>query len=166
MPAPSKRLLVVALLCCPALPAQSQTQLPEGPGKELLQGSCASCHELSRVLRAGYSERDWRTVLHMMQNVGAPLSGDQLETLSSYLAKNFPEKPATAGTIISGPAEVSFKEWVVPTPGSRPHDPLAALDGTIWYTGQMANALGHIEPLSGRITEYHPDIPMSGPHSL
>jgi hypothetical protein len=41
--------------------------------------------------------------------------------------------------------------WVLPTPGSRPHDPLATLDGSIWYTGQMANVLGRIDPTSGHI---------------
>ena len=30
---------------------------------------------------------------------------------------------------------VSFMEWTVPTKGSHPHDPLAAADGSIWYTG-------------------------------
>ncbi len=47
-----------------------------------------------------------------------------------------------------------------------PGCPLASLDGTIWYTGQMANALGHIDPTTGRITEYRLDTPMSGPHGL
>jgi virginiamycin B lyase len=40
-----------------------------------------------------------------------------------------------------------------PTPGSRPHGPLAAPDGTIWYTGHMGNLLGHIDPK--RETSYH-----------
>jgi virginiamycin B lyase len=30
----------------------------------------------------------------------------------------------------------------------------------------MANALEHIDPTTGRITEYHLDTPMSGPHGL
>src|SRR5208337_1993066 len=39
-------------------------------------------------------------------------------------------------------------------------------DGTIWYTGQMANLLGHIDPTTGRIDEYLLNTPMSGPHGL
>ena len=39
-------------------------------------------------------------------------------------------------------------------------------DGSIWYTGHMANVLGRLDPRSGKITEYHPDIPSSGPHGL
>ena len=159
-------LLLGALLICAAPAARGQVQLPEGPGKDILQSACGGCHELSRVLRAGYSEKDWNTVLRMMRNVGAQLPDDQLKVLSAYLAKNFPEKPAPQGVLLAGSAQASFKEFALPTAGSRPHDPLASLDGTIWYTGQMANALGHIEPTSGRITEYHATTPMSGPHGL
>ena len=97
----------------------------------------------------------------MMRNVGAQLSDDQLATLVPYLAENFPEKAKPQGALIAGPAQVTIKEWTLPTRGSRPHDPLATLDGTIWYTRQMANALGRIDPTTGRITEYHLDTPTS-----
>jgi len=153
-------------LLCGGLAAHGETTLPEGAGKEILQSACAGCHEIGRVLRAGYSAQDWSTVLHMMRNVGAQLSDDQFATLVPYLAENFPQKSKPQGAIVAGPAQVTFKEWTLPTPGSRPHDPLASLDGTIWYTGQMANALWRIDPTTDRITEFHLDTPMSGPHGL
>jgi virginiamycin B lyase len=102
----------------------------------------------------------------MMKNVGAQVPDEQLPILVKYLAENFPEKPRPLAPVIAGPTHVVFKEWVLPTPGSRPHDPLASLDGRIWYTGQMANVLGRVDPTSGRIAEYHLDTPMSGPHGL
>jgi len=37
---------------------------------------------------------------------------------------------------------VDIKEYTVPTPKSRPHDPALAPDGSLWYTGQAANKLG------------------------
>ena len=86
--------------------------------------------------------------------------------MTNYLIKNFPEKPAPPAVLIPGNVEVSFQEWKLPTPGTRPHDPLAAPDGTIWYTGHMANLLGHIDPKTGEIKEYRTDTPMSGPHGL
>jgi virginiamycin B lyase len=154
------------LFFCADAPARSQTNLPEGDGKEILQAACTGCHDLARVLRAGYSGRDWEIILRMMKNVGARVSDDQLRTLTAYLTRNFPEKPAPSGTAVPGPVQISFKEWTVPTPGSHPHDPFASLDGTIWYTGQMANALGHIDPATDRITEYRPNTLQSGPHGL
>jgi virginiamycin B lyase len=48
----------------------------------------------------------------------------------------------TAVALGAGGANVVIKEWDVPTPHSRPHDPAVAPDGSLWYTGQMANKLG------------------------
>src|SRR5215831_14242013 len=62
--------------------------------------------------------------------------------------------------------DVSFKEWTVPTKGSHPHDPLAAADGTIWYTGQMTSVLGRLNPRTGAFREYRTKTPESGPHGL
>ena len=139
---------------------QAQPQLPEGPGKAVIEQACLGCHD------SGYSRQDWQNVVHMMLNVGAPVPPDQVAGLTDYLAKNFPEKPKPAPSLITGSAHVEIKEWMVPTPGSRPHDPLAYPDGSIWYTGHMANLLGRLDPHSGKITEYHPDTPSSGPHGL
>ena len=83
-----------------------------------------------------------------------------------YLVKNFPEKQKPAGVELPGPAQVSIKVWTVPTPGSRPHDPLATRDGAIWYSGQMANVLGRLDPKTGQFKEYALKTPHSGPHGL
>ncbi|MBZ5647349.1 MAG: lyase [Acidobacteriia bacterium] len=62
--------------------------------------------------------------------------------------------------------KVSIKEWEVPTPHSRPHDPALAPDGSLWYTGQMANKLGRLDPKTGEFKEYSLKTPDSGPHGL
>src|SRR5216684_1077054 len=159
------RVILTAVLLCSGLPAQSQ-ELPDGPGKELAVANCNGCHTLLSRVGAGYTPEGWRTVLRMMLNQGAPLPADQVEPLREYLTKSFPEKGKPAGVVIEGPAEVSFKEWQAPTPGSRPHDPLAASDGSLWYTGQMANVLGRLDPATGRFREYPLKTAHSGPHGL
>src|ERR1700760_3573292 len=111
--------------------APAQPRLPDGPGKAIIEQSCLGCHEPNRILNSGYSRTDWQNVLHMMQNVGAPLPADQVAPLTDYLAQNFPEKPKPAPSLLAGSTQVEFKEWVVPTPGTRPHDPLAYPDGSI-----------------------------------
>ena len=155
--------LMALLLCAP--PAFSQ-ELPDGPGKELAAANCNACHALLSRVGAGYTPEGWRTVLRMMINQGAQLPPDQVEPLREYLTRSFPEKPKPAGVVIPGPANVSFKEWQVPTPGSRPHDPLAARDGSLWYTGQLANVLGRLDPKTGEIKEFHLKTAHSGPHGL
>jgi virginiamycin B lyase len=142
-----------------------QDALPEGNGKQAIQAYCVQCHDLSSVTRTGYDERGWRNNLDMMINVGSTLPRDQIAEVTQYLAKNFPERPRPAAVLIPGSAKVTIKEWIVPTPGSRPHDPLATADGAIWYTGQFANVLGRLHPKTGRIKEY-PLTPKAGPHGL
>ncbi|HEV8022366.1 MAG TPA: hypothetical protein VGP41_13920 [Candidatus Lustribacter sp.] len=162
-------LVAAALLCC-ALPARPQTtgpQLPDGNGKEIVQAVCSQCHSLGNITRStGYTHEGWVNTVAMMRNAGAALPADQVDTVVDYLTKNFPEKPAPPAVLIPGNVSVTIREWMVPTPGARPHDPLAAPDGTIWFTGHMANLLGHLDPKTGHITEYHPPIPNSGPHGL
>jgi virginiamycin B lyase len=60
--------------------------------------------------------------------------------------------------------DVEIREYEVPTPSSRPHDPAVAPDGSLWYTGQGANKLG--DPKSGEFKEYPLKTPNSGPHGL
>jgi Streptogramin lyase len=157
--------VLAAALLCSGLPAWGQ-ELPDGPGKELAATNCNACHSLLSRVGAGYTPEGWHTVLRMMVNQGAPLQADQMAPLEAYLIKSFPEKPKPAGVIIPGPAEISFKAWQAPTPGSRPHDPLAASDGALWYTGQLANVLGRVDPKSGEIKEFPLKTPHSGPHGL
>ena len=146
-------------------PVQAQNALPEGPGKSVIEGACQSCHALSNITRAGHSPKDWDTVVHMMINVGAKLPSDQVPVVVNYLAKNFPGKALPPAMLLAGNMRVTIKEWDVPTPGSRPHDPMYAPDGSVWYTGQMANVLGRFDPKTAAFREFR--LPEgSGPHGL
>lgn len=62
--------------------------------------------------------------------------------------------------------KVTIREWDVPTPNSRPHDPEVAPDGALWFTGQLANKLGRLDPRTGAIQEFPLKTPDSGPHGL
>lgn len=61
---------------------------------------------------------------------------------------------------------VSIKEYTVPSPKARPHDPAVAPDGSLWVTEQMANKLGRLDPATGTFKEYPLKTPDSGPHGL
>lgn len=62
--------------------------------------------------------------------------------------------------------DVAIHEYDVPTAKSRPHDPAVAPDGSLWYTGQLANKLGRLDPKTGQFKEYPLKTPNSGPHGL
>jgi virginiamycin B lyase len=158
--------LAAFTLCVVAGWAQTQPQLPDGNGKETIQKACGSRHALTTVTNAGHNRQEWTSVLNMMVTAGAPVPKDQIATVTDYLAKNFPERPAPDAVVIPGSVEVSIKEWQVPTAGSRPHDPAFAPDGSVWYTGQMANVLGRFDPKTQQFKEYTLKTPGSGPHGL
>ena len=147
-----------------AAPALGQG-FPDGPGKDTVEATCGGCHDINR-LKAGYTPEGWHTVMRMMQNMEAPVPKEQWPVVEAYLVKNFPEKPKPEGKTIPGPVHATIKQWTVPTPGSRPHDPMAARDGSIWYTGQLANHLGRIDPKTGEIKEYTMKTAHSAPHGL
>jgi virginiamycin B lyase len=147
-------------------PDPSLDKFPAGPEKQMLADACTICHSLARVAFGNYDAAGWHNTINMMMNAGAPLSPQQADQLTAYLVKNFPEKPIPALKKVDGPVKVSIKEWELPTPGSRPHDPLAAPDGTMWYTGHMGSLIGHLDPKTGKITEYKTKTPVSGPHGL
>ena len=156
-------LLVSSAISLPT--ARAQDALPDGNGKKAVQAYCVQCHDLNTVTRSGYGADGWRNNLNMMINVGSTLPQNEVEPLVQYLSKNFPERQRPPAVVVPGSAKVSITEWVVPTPGSRPHDPLATADGAIWYTGQFANKLGRLDPKTGTIKEFRlPD--KSGPHGL
>jgi len=157
--------MVTSALLASALPALSQ-ELPEGKGKEVVAGTCNTCHPLMARVGSGYTVKGWQTVMRMMTNQGAAVPADQATLIMQYLIKTFPEKGKPAGVVVAGPVKVAFKSWQAPTPGSRPHDPLAASDGSLWYTGQMANVLGRVDSRAGKVKEYRLKTAHSGPHGL
>ena len=166
---PTRSLALAAAMLVPlALPALAQqpgADFPEGAGKQVVLETCGGCHDINR-LKIGYTPEGWHTVMRMMQNMEAPIPADQVETVTQYLINAFPERPRPAAKIIDGPVQVSIKQWPVATPGSRPHDPRATRDGSIWYTGQLAGVLGRLDPDTGQIKEFQLKTPHTGPHGL
>src|SRR2546422_9280660 len=63
--------------------------------------------------------------------------------------------------------KVTIREWDVPTKGAHPHDPAVGPDGALWFTEQMANKLGRLDPATGEFKEYPlVEGKNSGPHGL
>src|SRR5437762_14186567 len=65
-----------------------------------------------------------------------------------------------------GELHVSIKEWDVPTKGAHPHDPAVGMDGALWFTEQMQNKIGRVEPSTGAFKEFPLKVDNSGPHGL
>jgi len=154
-----------ALLGC-AANAWGAIDLPPGEGRDIVAAKCSTCHPLEARVGSGYTPEGWNTVLRMMVNHGAPLTPAEVAQIHPYLAKNFPEKGKPAAVIVPGPNQVSMQIWKATTPGARPHDALATRDGMYWYTGQMNNVLGRVDPKTGEVKEFPLKTAHSGPHGL
>jgi len=146
--------------------AASADGTPDDKAKQMVDGMCNTCHPLAARVGSGYDEQGWRTVLRMMTNHGLALQPDQLDTIMPYLVKTYPVKGRPDAVLVKGPLNVSMTSWPAATPGARPHDPMAARDGALWYTGQMANVLGRVDPRTGTVKEYPLKSANSGPHGL
>jgi virginiamycin B lyase len=141
----------------------ANVNLPDGPGKEQVQSICSSCHALSNITNArGNDAKGWDDLTQGM----IVLPPEIKTTMMTYLGTHFPKKPGPDPVVIAGPVTATIHEWIVPTRGSRPHDPLAASDGSIWWTGQWANVLGRLDPKTGTMKEFPLKTEASGPHGL
>lgn len=158
MPGPFN-LSAMTTAVCLLLPLAAQAQaprpaLPDGPGKQLVDGVCTGCHQTNMITQSsGYTREDWGTLIGTMIDLkGVP---DQRATITAYLAEHYPPSyNRSAAKPVPGPHEVTFKEWVTPTLGQRTRDPIQAEDGSIWWVGQFGNIIGRLDPRSGEMKEW------------
>ena len=61
-----------------------------------------------------------------------------------------PRSRRPAAVVVPGPVKATIKEWLVPTLGSRPRDPLAARDGSFWWAAMYGHRLGRLDLEDGR----------------
>ena len=160
---PSKTLRSATFLAALLVPA-SALALPEGEGRELVQGVCGSCHGTSVIERSsGYSREDWRYLTSTMLDLSNNEEGQ--DKILDYLASTFPPSTNRASTQVRGPLTLRFEEWQVPTLGQRSRDPVEAPDGSIWWVGQWRDILGRLNPQTGEMEEFR--LPAGAkPHSV
>jgi virginiamycin B lyase len=141
---------------------RGEVQLPEGPGRDIVQANCTSCHALNQITgSAGYNKEGWAALTSTMVSIPK----DRADVLNGYLAANFAEKPGRRPTLVPGGFTIKFTEWLVPTLGQRARDPIEAPDGSIWWTGMYASLVGRLDPKTGQMKEY-PLPPTARPHTI
>ena len=89
-----------ALEPAPAAPAAApvaltaSVELPDGPGRQILNRACVSCVNLTEVtkFRGFYTRPQWRDVVQTMVDYGAPVNDKDAEVLTSYLTETLGKK--------------------------------------------------------------------------
>ena len=126
-------------------------QMPDGNGKDLVTKTCSTCHALNMITQGwGYDTKGWNELIASM----VKLPDADRSTIATYLGMHFGAKNRPSTVVVPGATRVDIKEWLVPSLGSRPHDPLAAADGALWWTGQWADVLGRLDPKTGAMKEF------------
>jgi len=143
-------------------PGRAQAALPAGDAKAFVEGVCTACHQTNLIIgSAGYDQAHWRSLIDTM----IKLPEVQAASVTQYLATNFPATTSRQPELVPGDTRIRFQEWIVPTLGQRPRDPLQMEDGTIWWTGQYGSLIGRLNPATGEMKEF-PLAPDARPHSI
>ena len=160
---PRQTTALVLFLIALFLPAPA-IALPEGDGKQVVEGVCSSCHHASIIERSsGYTREDWRFLASTMIDLSN--NPETEDRILDYLAANFPPSGNRAATPVAGPLSISIEEWLVPTLGQRSRDPVEAPSGDIYWVGQWGDILGRLNPLTGKMDEFR--LPRGAkPHSV
>jgi len=99
-----KRLFV--LISFFALPLVKAQELPDGPGKRLVEEICTGCHGLESVTSQRATRQGWESTVDYMIQRGASMKEEDARVIVDYLAKNFAAKvnvnKASAKDIASG----------------------------------------------------------------
>src|SRR5580698_5838789 len=72
-----------------ALPAAAQSELPDGPGKALVERICSGCHGFTAITDNRATRDHWEAVVENMVSRGAQATDEELDRVVDYLAKNF-----------------------------------------------------------------------------
>jgi hypothetical protein len=66
--------------------------LPQGPGRDLVEVTCGSCHDIEMVAINGRTEERWGLTIDEMVGYGLRLSPDDRALILRYLATYLPAK--------------------------------------------------------------------------
>ena len=99
------RWALLAIFTTGILSAQ-ETELPAGKGKGVLERMCTACHGLTQVTEIRNPKKLWANLVDEMVSRGAEGTDDEVNTLVSYLSRNFGQavdvNAATAKDLANG----------------------------------------------------------------
>ncbi len=162
--------------------------IPTPDQQKIFLLNCVQCHTLERILRSKHDAADFMKVMDRMGNYANQSfpyhpqkrmamrmleeRGDQLQKtrqrqadfLAAYnlsanatWAYDFKTLPRPKG---SG-TKVIITEYDLPRRTIEPHDVILDRDGNVWYSSFGEQAVGKMDPKTGKITEY--SIPIQKP---
>ena len=145
---------------------------------------CQSCHTVERIVRSTHNSDEFVQVLNRMANYAnnsTPLhpqkrvaqrtpKADLVRAAANYLATvNLSAGPHWSYALKTLPrpkgaaTHVIITEYHLPRASMAPHDVLRDKNGIIWFSEFSDQAIGALDPKTGKVTEY--PIPDPKPNS-
>lgn len=119
MIAPFCIVLIFFLTCAAAQTTPSMSgadTLPDGPGKEVVQRQCLSCHNVRIATNKRGNEDDWADTVSKMIGRGANISDDDAETIVEYMAAHY--GPSAPKQEVAAPAKAGDSSTSQPSSSS------------------------------------------------
>jgi competence protein ComEA len=82
-------LILAALAGARAADEKEAARLPDGPGKEIVGRMCLSCHDSGNFRKQRFEAEEWSESVADMIERGAKGTGEEIDAVVAYLAKNF-----------------------------------------------------------------------------
>ena len=136
---------------------------------------CMSCHTLERIVRSTHSADDFMPLLTRMANYAnnttqlhpqlrvakrtpkadlARAAANYLATINLSAAPHWRYKLATLPRPKGAATHVVITEYALPRATMAPHDVLKDKNGIVWFSEFGDQALGALDPRTGKVTEY------------
>ncbi len=71
------------------VPRANAQDLPEGPGKDVVENVCGSCHGVDLLSSQRATKQGWGYIVDDMVSRGASATNEQIDTIKDYLAKHY-----------------------------------------------------------------------------
>ncbi len=144
--------------------------LPEGPGKELAETRCNSCHTQGNWAGRGADRKYWHEqVVEMrgfMKEAGMPdFTDHEAEVLIEYFAKNWATKPPPDAnsrlprSLMQGEArKYRVVQYDLPNPRVEPHDVAVDPNGIAWSNQRLGGVISRFDGHTLAYTEIAPPM--------
>lgn len=104
----TNKVAAVLVVLTTAMPL-AQQQLPPGPGLDVLNKRCISCHESDIISSQKLSLVGWTRSVDKMARWGATITPEERKVLEPYLAQHFAPQPVASHADTALSAEASAK---------------------------------------------------------
>ena len=156
---------------------------PAGPGRDLVENTCATCHGQNFFGLRGFTGARWREEIDRMVEDGYiadALEPQRRDGILAYLTANF--RPDSAKRVVQPEfpldeealGRAMYIEYYLPLDPAvdtdntrRAQEPHIAADGNVWFTERSSpNRIGMVDPRTGEVTDYVLPDPEADPHGL